>query len=155
MSRGVDASMPSPPKCSLLGSYEQVGPTDADAANDFWDNLQERLSVGGVRIRAGERLSSIALCKRLAAPTTLASEFGLGVDDLRFPDATIAASLWLQDAGIDPDHIRREHGEWNGRWIHQSRRVNQDDDDAPPPEGLWTLISEQDAPLRRLRTTPS
>lgn len=132
----------SPPKCSLLGSYEQMGPSGLDDSREFWEQVPERISsVAGVRLRPGERFCAVALCKRFAAPAILARELRLDPADLRFPDtATVAAVEWLARADIEPDQIRHQHGKWNGRWLHQKRRDDVDQGDAPPPEPVWQKI---------------
>ena len=132
---------PSPPKCSLFGSYEQMGPAGLDDSRRFWEGAAGKVKVDGVRLRSRERFSAIALCKRFAAPATLAREFGLDLSDLRFPDtATVAAADWLADAGIDPDTVRREHDDWNGRWLHPKSREAVEDDGQPPPEAVRKKI---------------
>lgn len=132
---------PSPPKCSLLGSYEQMGPAGLDDSRRFWEDAADKISVSGVLLRSRERFSAIALSKRFAAPATLAREFSLDLSDLRFPDtATVAAADWLAEAEIDPYTVRREHGDWNGRWLHQKRREAVEDDGQPPPETVWKKI---------------
>jgi len=129
-----EIEIPSPPKCSLLGSFEQMGPDSLEASRRFWENAAET-SVDGVRLRRGERFSAIALCKRFAAPATLAGAFQLSYADLRFPDTqTVAASEWLTEAGIDPDAVRRESGSWNGRWLDPDGGVGGDDEPPPPAE---------------------
>ncbi len=141
--RHVPATPPStadenaPPKCSLLGSYEQMGPSDLKESRQFWDKAVDTLRLHGVRLRRHERFSAIALCKRFAAPATLAHELHLKPDDLRFPDtATVAAARWLAEAGIKPD----EEPEWNGRWLHQKNRNDVGEGDAPPPKAVWEQI---------------
>ena len=130
---------PAPPKCSLLGSYEQMGPTGLDDSRGFWDKAA-KVRVHGVPLRKNERFSAIALCKRFAAPATLADELGLGASSLRFPDtATVAAEEWLAEAGIDPDAVRRKHHDWSGRWLHLRHR-DEDKDEEPPPEQVWEQI---------------
>ena len=131
----------SPPKCSLLGSYEQMGPAGLNDARDFWEKAANKVNVEGVRLRLRERFCAVALCKRFAAPATLARELRLEPADLRFPDtATVAAAEWLDEAGIDPDKERRKHHDWNGRWLHQKRRDAVEDDDKPPPDAIWKQI---------------
>ena len=133
---------PSPAKCSLLGSFEQMGPDGLEDGRRFWDVAREKLNVDGVRLRAGERFSAVALCKRFAAPTTLARELDLAPKDFRFPDtATVAAADWLRDASIEPDDVRRRTGDWNGRWLHQTSRATVEDDEAPPPREVWDRIA--------------
>ena len=131
----------SPPKCSLLGSYEQMGPAGLDDSRAFWDKAADKVNVEGVRLRARERFCAVALCKRFAAPATLARELHLKPADLRFPDtATVAAAEWLDEAEIDPDKVRREHHDWNGRWLHQKHLNDIDKDDACPPKPIWQKI---------------
>ena len=124
---------PTPPKCSLLGSYEQMGPDTLENSRRFWEAAGRTVQMEGVRLRPRERFSAIALTKRFAAPAKLAEELDLRPADLRFPDtATVAAAAWLLDAGIDPEIIRRQHGTWNGRWIHPHHRHGGGADDASP-----------------------
>lgn len=123
----------SPPKCSLLGSYEQMGPAGLEDSRRFWTAAAD-VQVHGVRLRDRERLCAIALSKRFAAPAYLAAELDLQPADLRFPDtSTVAAAHWLREAGIDPADVRREHGDWNGRWLHRG--------DDPPPQPVKERIS--------------
>ena len=130
----------SPPKCSLLGSYEQMGPVELNDSRDFWEKAADKVNVEGVRLRPRERFCAIALCKRFAAPATFVRELRLEPADLRFPDtATVAAAEWLDEAGIEPDEVRREHRDWNGRWLHLRRR-DEDKDEEPPPERVWERI---------------
>ena len=133
---------PSPAKCTLFGSWEQMGPAKYDASRTFWERAAERTSVDGVRLRSRERLCAVALTKRFAGPALLAAELGLSPDDLRFPDtATVAAAEWLAGAGIDPDEERRRGGHWSGLWLHWRRR-HEVDDERPVPESLWKRLCE-------------
>jgi CRISPR-associated protein Cmr2 len=137
---GGSRETPSPPKCSLLGSYEQMGPSDLKGSGEFW-KAASTISIDGVRLRPRERFCAVALCKRFAAPAFLAHKLHLKPADLRFPDtATVAAAKWLAEAGIDPDAVRREHGDWNGRWLHQKSRGDVEDDDLPPKKPIWQKI---------------
>lgn len=145
-SAGLDDGDKSPPKCSLFGSWEQMGPADFDQSGRFWKEVSDKLSFDGVRLRSNERFSAVALAKRFSGPTVLADEFGLDRQSLRFPDtATIAAAEWLNEVGIDPDEIRGRYGDWSGRWLH-----GFDDEDKPPPE-VETRISSALRKLRPLR----
>lgn len=133
---------PSPPKCTLFGSWEQMGPAESGASRDFWDTAAKTTSVEGVRLRSRERLCAVGLTKRFAGPALLASELGFSAGDLRFPDtATVAAAEWLADAGIDPDDERRRGGHWSGLWLHWRRR-HEVQDEQPVPEDLWERIRE-------------
>ncbi len=131
----------SPPKCSLLGSYEQMGPAGLDDSRRFWEEAVAKVRIDGVRLRRGERFSAVSLCKRFAVPATLAHEFGLDRSHLRFPDtATVAAAEWLKEAKIDPDEVRHEYRDWNGRWLHQKHREDVDEGEACPPKTVWQTI---------------
>lgn len=144
---------PSPPKCSLLGSYEQMGPAGLDDSRRFWKQAPYKVgSVSGARLRSGDRFSAIALCKRFGAPVTLAGELRLEPADLHFHDtATVAAAEWLQEAGIDPDAAQREHRDWNGRWLHQKHRDDVEEGDKPPPEPIWHKIKKARYPREQGR----
>ncbi len=127
----TDSAGRTPPKCSLFGSWEQMGPANLNESAKFWDAASEKLIMKGVRLRKHEQFCAVALTKRFAAPAALAKKLELQSDDLRFPDtATVAAADWLQKAGIDPDKVRARHHDWNGRWLHGCG-----DDDEPVPPG--------------------
>ena len=136
---------PWPGKCSLFGSWEQMGPAAFGESRRFWERAAAETKVEGVRLRSRERLCAVALSKRFAAPALLASELGLGVDDLRFPEfpdtPTVAAAAWLDSVGIDPNEERRRHGCWSGLWLHW-RKPNQDASEQPAPDGLWRRIQD-------------
>jgi CRISPR-associated protein Cmr2 len=129
----------SPLKCSLLGSYEQMGPDDLAESRRFWQAASDPetgVSLGGVRLRDGERFCAVTLTKRFAGPVYFSQKLHLeGAADLRFPDtATVAASLWLQQAELDPAQIRQEHqGKWNGHWLHPAQDACAREE-APPDE---------------------
>ena len=58
-----------PPKCSLMGSYEQVGPDGLDDSAEFWEAVAGRFrqtAIDGIRLRIGERFCAVALVKRFA-----------------------------------------------------------------------------------------
>ena len=85
---------PSPAKCTLFGSWEQMGPAESSASRAFWRKVVEQVAVAGVRLRRRERLCAVALTKRFAGPALIASELELAPEDLRFPDsATVAAEV--------------------------------------------------------------
>lgn len=118
-----------PAKCSLFGSFEQMGPDDWSASARFWNGATQRLRIGRTRLRGRERFCAVALAKRFAAPAFLAKEFGLPKEQW-FPDtATVAAASWLREAGMDPATISA----WNGQWLHGSG-------DERPPDGLAERI---------------
>ncbi len=116
-----------PQKCTLLGSFEQMGPDELDRSNEFWKAISHpnsALSIDGVRVRPGEALCAVALVKRFAAPAFLMDELHLDTADLRFPDTwTVAAADWLakvenQGLKLGPKHIHP----WNGHWLHWPSR---------------------------------
>ncbi len=132
-----------PQKCTLLGTFEQMGPDELGASRQFWNALsasEHGLSVEGVRLRPGEGLCAIGLVKRFAAPAFLKKELALGTDDMRFPDTwTVAAADWLQQAGIDWKQDRRKP--WNGNWLYWSRPDENPEDADPCPAELWKIIA--------------
>jgi len=136
-----DSSGDSPPKCTLMGSYEQMGPDDLTASGKFWDQASQTIRIGGVRLRPKERFCAVALAKRFSAPLVLTEAFDLPPQETRFPDtATIAAAEWLKEAGIEPDTVRKQHDIWSGQWLHW-RTNNEDCDEDPVPAPVWKLIN--------------
>ena len=126
----VPLARPASPKCSLLGTYEQMGPAILRDSVEFWRATWKRMDI---EIWESERFCAIALCKRFAPKQFLCHELGLSGSDLRFPDtATIAASEWLQKASIDFKSYK-----WNGRWLHQ-RRSSENGESVPPD--IWNKI---------------
>lgn len=139
-----------PPKCSLLGSFEQMGPAELAASAEFWDSAAKNLSVDGVRLRPNERFCAVALVKRFAGPAFFKKELRLDRGDLRLHDtATVAATRWLEGAGIVPEKTRAEHGKWSGQWLHWSAPQQEEDD--PCPDDVW----EQIRAARKLSPPPS
>lgn len=139
-----------PHKCTLLGSFEQMGPDDLQQSKNFWDQLatlHSGLSVDGVRIRQGEALCAVALVKRFAGPAFLREQLRLSVDDLRFPDTwTVAAAEWLHGSGIawtnDWFDDKGKRIPWNGHWLHWSRINENAGDDEECPQELWNRIQD-------------
>ncbi len=132
-----------PQKCSLLGSFEQMGPDDLAMSRDFWRDAAERVNIHGVRIRPGEALCAVALMKRFAGPALLAKELQISPDDLRFPDTwTVAAAEWLVKAQIDPDQVRKQYDDWNGCWLHWLKRDHDPKEADPCPETLFQQIQQ-------------
>jgi len=124
------------PKCSILGSYEQMGPSGLKDSNGFWEKVAK--DFGGY-IRKKERLSAVALVKRFFGPFFLEKE--LQLDALHFDDtATVAARKWLEASGIDINEIRRQYGKWSGQWLHWSKKDFEEDD--PCPDKVWEIIEK-------------
>ena len=136
-------SGPSPAKCTMFGSWEQMGPASFDDARNFWRRASKSVSLAGVRLRSRERLCAVALTKRFAGPALLADELDIAPGVLRFPDtATVAAADWLHTAGIDPDKERRRNcGHWSGLWLHWRRR-DEVKDEPVPKNDLWNRIRD-------------
>ncbi len=150
-----------PQKCSLLGTFEQMGPDDLLASAQFWRKLagspedQEKgLNIEGVRIRKGEALCAVAMVKRFAGPAFLAENLSVSSDRLRFPDTwTVAAAEWLHEAGIDWradwKYSDGKSAHWNGHWLHWSRRDENLQDAGPCPEELWNRIQQARQEFRK------
>jgi CRISPR-associated protein Cmr2 len=131
-----------PAKCSLMGSYEQMGPALLRESKDFWETASQQLELKGTRLRQREHFCAIALVKRFAWAGWLWSDLGLdAARDRRFDDtATIAARLWLAaNPPVDPDEIRHRHKTWNGQWLHWSGPHDDRDEDRMPDE-LFKII---------------
>ncbi len=137
-----------PAKCSLLGTYEQMGPGDRDAAAAFWDSARQ-FRKGGVGLRDGERLCAVSLVKRFCGPCYFAPELDLDYELLRYDDtATIAAARWLERAQIDPCQVRKQHRvPWSGQWLHwptaagPASRSEQKGDEETCPADVWRRIT--------------
>ncbi len=108
-----------PLKCTILGSFDQMGPADLAESGQFWQQMTS-FNKEGVRVREGERLCAISLVKRFAAPFL---QDVLRAD--RFADtATLAARIWLNRANINP----AEFPNWNGQWLHGEHALEDDVD---------------------------
>jgi CRISPR-associated protein Cmr2 len=132
-----------PQKCSLLGSYEQMGPARLEESREFWDDWARGVRLRGARTRPNERLCAVSLVKRFAWPAWFVTRLGLPADELRFDDtATVAAALWLREGepALNPGRARREYHDWSGQWLHWSRPNQGDDGDEPVPAALWEAI---------------
>jgi CRISPR-associated protein Cmr2 len=155
-----DAGGRCPAKCSLLGSFEQMGPADLDESRKFWEALARPTWPGfhGTSLRKSDRLCAISLVKRFAWAAYFANptkpRLGLQPDDLPYPDtATVAAARWLPRPEEIPDgppegepeiqaeppldwhRLRR----WSGQWLHWIRR-DQEEDERPCPRRVWEWI---------------
>ncbi len=134
-----------PPKCSLLGSYEQMGPAGLDDSRKFWEQVHKKCNVEGVRLRERERFCAVALVKRFAAPAYFRNRLHLSKEEYRYEDtATVAAAVWLAEARkrgipLDPDDIRTCCGEWSGHWLHWPTR-DFDEGETAVPDPVWNDI---------------
>jgi CRISPR-associated protein Cmr2 len=130
---------PAPPKCSLLGTYEQMGPDGLDDSRRFWEGengskgASASLKVPGIRLRSGERLCAIGLLKRFA-PTVLGDELELSPEDMYYEDvASIAAAPWLAQHPRLEQHAKLRK---SASWLHWSRPNQEEDEQEIPPE-IW------------------
>ncbi len=122
---------PAGPKCTLLGTYEQMGPAKLNESSEFWKEAWKEMQN---ELRERERFCAIALCKRLAPRQFLRNQLDLSESDLQVPDtATIAAMEWLQMTDIDANRI-------NGWWLHQQNR--NEDTESVPSYDLWGKIKQ-------------
>jgi CRISPR-associated protein Cmr2 len=139
-----------PQKCTLLGSFEQMGPDDLRQSRDFWDRVggQDGVSIDGVRIRQGEALCAVALVKRFAGPAFLREQLQFSTNDLRFPDTwTVASAEWLANAErhghrLGPGSI----SSWNGHWLHWTKRDEDLTDADECPDDVFTQIQDARKP---------
>jgi CRISPR-associated protein Cmr2 len=153
----ADAEGRFPVKCSLLGSFEQMGPAELNASGEFWVSLTARKKeprwegLQGVRLQKSDRLCAVSLVKRFAWPAYFAGKLGLKLKELRFSDtATVAARRWLADAEeLDPDKVREEKGHWSGQWLHW-QQPDQEEDEEPCPPDIWERIQKK----KRLQGRP-
>jgi CRISPR-associated protein Cmr2 len=145
-----------PPKCSVLGSYEQIGPAGLGESARFWEEAVKgfrKQTFDGVRMTARERFCAVSLVKRFSGPAFFQKALGLGRHERRFADtATVAAATWLAQARgrgfdwLDPDRVRDEHDHWSGQWLYWSTR-NQDKDEVPCPQEVFDQIEQARAPM--------
>jgi len=124
-----------PQKCSMLGSYEQMGPAKFAESKAFWEGFAKNVQLAGTRTRKSERLCAVSLVKRYAWAAHLCKQdvLNLNPQKLRYSDtATVAAKRWLPPPEVVPD-------DWNGQWLHWTRRNQEDDEPACPPK-VWEFI---------------
>jgi CRISPR-associated protein Cmr2 len=136
-----------PQKCTILGTYEQLGPAILKESRDFWKDFAAKVHYRGTHTRPNERLCAVSLVKRFSWAACFADELKLEAKALRFDDtATEAARLWLGDKNdperIQPDKIRKDTGDWSGQWLHWTR-PDQAKDEAPVPPAVWEAIQRR------------
>jgi len=148
----ADAAGLVPAKCTLLGSFEQMGPAERAASRRFWEQFAERVSIQGTRVRSGEALCAVSLVKRFAWAAYFQKELGLELKHRRFSDtATAAARVWLDRAEetdpqlrIDPDEAWKIKKDWSGQWLHWQRRDEQSKEgEKAVPVDLWKQIQRK------------
>jgi CRISPR-associated protein Cmr2 len=138
-----------PQKCTILGTYEQMGPARLEESRAFWQDFSLKVRHRGTHTRANERLCAVSLVKRFAWAAYFADRLGLKPEELRFDDtATEAARCWLRDAQhaepIHPDTIRQtsKRKDWSGQWLHWVR-PDQDKDEEKVSDEVWNLIQRR------------
>jgi CRISPR-associated protein Cmr2 len=136
-----------PVKCSLLGSFEQMGPADLDASRQFWEAVASPNweGLGGTRLHSSDRLCAVSLVKRFAWPAYFADKLGLRPEELRFSDtATVAARDWLEAPELQPDAVRMRHPQlrWSGQWLHW-QTPDQEKEEKPCPSEVWQQIQDR------------
>jgi CRISPR-associated protein Cmr2 len=129
-----------PGKCSLLGTYEQMGPATLEESRRFWEAAANNPPPGGSRVGRTERLCAVSLVKRFAWPAFFAPELEKR-QGRRFADtATVAAACWLQDEpALEPKEVWRREKTWSGQWLHWPR-PDHDPDEDPVPGWVWDRI---------------
>ena len=137
------------PKCSLMGSYEQMGPAGLDDSRQFWEWFADHVHFGGSRTRKRERLCAVSLVKRFVWAAGLFKQVGSNPRAMRLEDtATVAAAKWLlsderkQSPKIDPDQVRGDHETWSGQWLQWSNQ-QQDEDEDRCPDAVWKTIEHK------------
>lgn len=143
-----------PPKCSLLGTFEQMGPAEFRDSKKYWKELHSPnwKGINGTRLQSSDRFCAISLVKRFAWPAYFAGpengdrgRLGLDVRGLRFSDtATIAAANWLSDG--KPLTPYSAKGSWNirgwsGQWLHWPTPTGDEDETCPEP--VWNAIQQK------------
>lgn len=129
-----------PAKCSLLGTWEQMGPGNREKSGKFWEAVASFVRIGGVRVRAGETFCAVALVKRFAMEAFLAREIGIDENE-GFPDtATVAARPWLNRPGAERIKQFSARSDWNGQWLHWPKRDAEEEDECSP--GVWETIQQ-------------
>jgi CRISPR-associated protein Cmr2 len=139
-----------PQKCSLLGSFEQMGPAKLEESKNFWGSFSRHVRLAGSRTEENERYCAISLVKRFAWPAHWSNQLQIKPQARRFADtATVAAAHWLKRSPIeiDPDAVWRQHKRWSGQWLHWLKRDQEKDKGEPRvPSEVWRLIEAKRAP---------
>jgi CRISPR-associated protein Cmr2 len=141
-----------PQKCSLLGTFEHMGPGNRQEANRFWESAADAWADRGSRVSDGEKLCAVSLVKRFAWAQHFSTKkvFDLNPQELRFDDtATVAAAVWLKTGAVlKPLAVRGKHKDWNGTWLHRSGPEAPTDaqgervkGERPVPPDVWSAIA--------------
>jgi len=145
-----------PGKCSLLGTYEHLGPAHLERAAEFWDVFSRAISINGTRVRPGERLCAISLVKRFAWAVYLAECLGIDPRKQRFEDTpSVAGADWLANVVVKgevlSDWARKQFDTWSGHWMYW-REPDADPEEDRCPTEVWEIIKDQQK--RQGRPTP-
>lgn len=117
-----------PQKCTLLGTYEQMGPATLSDSTAFWARFHQLNSAGedaddpdspndqpSTNRRFNDRLCAVALTKRLAAFSYASPELGIPKKTFQIPDTRAFARkaggdfIYYAILAFDGDHM--------GRWL--------------------------------------
>ncbi len=132
-----------PQKCTLLGTYEQMGPAKLEDSRKFFERFADHCDFEGTRTGRREHLCAVSLVKRYAWPCFLAGELDINPRARRFADtATIAAAKWLEPwPNLNPEKIWGNEGHWSGQWLHwKSRNEGVEDGEEEVPKDVWDEI---------------
>ena len=132
---------PSPAKCTLFGSWEQMGPAESSASRVFWQKAVEQVAVARVRLRPRERLCAVALTKRFAGPALIASELAGTRSETNSPCPRISGSESVAPGAATKD-----------RTASRKSRPGRDGRPHTTPSSPWTATkSGAGSPDRRRR----
>jgi CRISPR-associated protein Cmr2 len=120
------AEPPVPQKCTLMGTYEQVGPALRGDLEEFW---RKAGNISGSQLKESERLCAVSMVKRLAFAGSLKKKLGVDLDEVRFPDTDKIATLGWDGTGGEPKYyaILAMDGDELGKWLSgaKSPKVEQ------------------------------
>lgn len=119
-----NAEGPTPQKCTLLGTFEQLGPAVLSESRKFWAAVAACWSEfkADVNGPAKDRLCAVSLVKRRAFPAYFKRRLGLTWEDFRFPD-----TQELAGAGKKYYALLAMDGDDMGKWLsgENSPRVEE------------------------------
>ena len=140
---------PVPQKCTLLGTYEQMGPYKLAESREFWRQFAEKGPHEGTRTDRNERLCAISLVKRFAWAAFFTEELNIHSTGRRFADtATISAVPWLSHRPVlDPEAVRERERTWSGQWLHcKNQDEGNEDGERAVPDRVWQIIGAERDP---------
>lgn len=130
--RGVDWAAMTPAKCSMLGTFEQMGPPLLSDSSKFWEKVfsEDAHQIRGTRLKTNEQLCAVALVKRFAWPCYFQTKLGVELSQRRIEDtATIAAAEWIRrpEVNLDVEAIWKREKYWSGQWLHKNDKSEEHD----------------------------